>query len=314
MSIKLTWQNDNVGADAVNIYRASAAFDRSELPVALTTLAGNATEFVDDTTTFNEVFFYRVGIVTGTEEAVGELKSFLDLPYTGPGPQTILRGQPHLLGYYGSLRQDEFIFSGQLMLAVGLDPLRIHSLQDGIDQQIWHKMVYKGKVLYIPEVAVAINGPSWEELYSKGLVYGDDTVGLAPVGEPRVQDARVTVKDATFAVRLFKGADTVFSEDAPPSGAVPDDTSEFSEIMYRLHRDTPLRESTVLSVKAATASGWGWVQDHTTNSDGTVSNNRVLRGIDENPNGSFFYDRVARTAATVTAQEWLPVLEYRPNE
>lgn len=304
MGIKLTWTNDNAQASGINIYRSEAPFGIDNLPPVHDTAAPDAVQYTDTSVEFDKVYCYRVGVVASDgDEVIGELKSFTSLPYTGPGPQEMLAGNAHAVGLFGVLNQEEFLFNNELALAAGFSGADNRIFNQNNQTQRWVKVVFKGKILFIPINGI-VNDVSWEELYKLGLVYGDNTTGLAPVGDPVVQDARITVDTSTFKIRLPKGAvgDSVDTTDGNYVQA-PNDESEWNELFYRLQMSTPTREGKVLSESVA---GWAICQEHVTDSEGAVTNERLFR----EPNTSNTITHGHGNSGT----RWVPILEYVPNE
>lgn len=310
MTIKVTWQNTNAAADAVNVYRSETAFARDSLPSPLAVLAGDAVEYLDEQQQDNKVYFYRIGIEQGGDEAIGELKSFLNLAYTGPGPQVPVAGYPGKVAYYGEISQFDFIANSDLSDAVGLKSAE-RNIIDPYAEKPWRKVCYQGKILFIPFQHIA-TGVSWEELYQLGLVYGDGTTGQSPEGMgPIAQGARVTINGSVFAVRLFDGYGGAYPQTVTGLQTIDRDC-EFDNVVYRLFDNLPYREGKVASLEEFTSTSYVWCQNHVDDGSETPPNARVIRGFSSG--GNYRKDELYTAAANATNFYWLPVLELLPNQ
>lgn len=130
------------------------------------------------------------------------------------------------------------ISSASLASAIGLT--------NGIDfnpNVAWIEYDYKGAKCLSPMRPIR-HTLTWRHIYTAGAVYGDD-VSTAPVTGPvsrRVQNARVTIADKTYRVRLMTGAETnpyagVVGSD-PPWNAAGD--CEFNALIYPIVSDAAL--------------------------------------------------------------------------
>ncbi|HCJ9458870.1 TPA: hypothetical protein NV912_004710, partial [Escherichia coli] len=121
MTIRLSWPSQaSKGLTAIEIYRKegwNATIDVYNPGTPHATLSGNAVEFVDniDTLTKNTTYRYWVAAVKDSERLIGNPITQGFYPDTGPGPQTILRGD-WASGYFGTVPNTEFFNTAELKL------------------------------------------------------------------------------------------------------------------------------------------------------------------------------------------------------
>jgi hypothetical protein len=228
MTIRLNWNNRNTAYDEIRIYRATTRFDTANPPEPIGVVT-NA-DFYDDTTALlNVVYYYALGIVKGTDVVISPIKVLANMPYTGPGRQKPLRGD-YERGYFGELAPGEFIGADELCATLGLvegTPTTV------VDRDRWHKFIFQGKILFIPQVS-SRQSVSWQQLYDRGLAYGVDGVGTPPSGSPGVNQMRTVVKGADeFIVRLPRA-----KSDGVYSTAGEDFNSEWHKLVTPLCRDS----------------------------------------------------------------------------
>lgn len=167
MPIKLDWIDHNVSADSRKVYRSTSKIDVGNLGVPLAVLAGNALTYTDDTVQRNVTYHYVVTSVQGADEAPSAEFVIAYIPYTGPGPQTLLRGNWEY-GYFGRAPLEDIFSYGEFIAACDMTALCTANTATG---NYWHKVVYKGKILFFPNNHIA-SAVQWQSLYQKGLVYG----------------------------------------------------------------------------------------------------------------------------------------------
>lgn len=201
MSIKLTWTLPaGVPLDKVVIYRDTKRISTAALPAPLVELAADAVAHEDSTVVSGNIYFYLIALVKGAQISFSSNYETGYFSTTGPGPQTLMRGTWEC-GLFGYLTDAEFFSYLDMKEQLG-SPWAPSNLSGG-----WYKLIYKGKIIYYPVAAYA--NVSWNQLYSAGLVYGDDTTGEFLTGMPapnplRKQDARVTRDGFEFRVRIPK--------------------------------------------------------------------------------------------------------------
>jgi hypothetical protein len=206
MSIRLTWRNVNAAlADSIVIYRDTAPIPADTLPAPLATLAGAATTYDDATVVRGVVYYYRIAAVKGDDFVLTDNKIHGYFPDSGPGPQTLLRGD-WKRGYFGRVPVGVFLTVAETR-AVTAFSAGTAEAESGLTH--WHKYIWDGKILFIPNSTIS-NAVSWNLIYQAGLMYGVDGFGSAPAGIAggvviNVNQKRVvTVKGFDFMVRAPK--------------------------------------------------------------------------------------------------------------
>ena len=165
MSIKVEWVDPNSGTTDYVIYRQDTPISIESLPAPLATIPSSAREYVDDTVVRNKLYYYVVASRKGADVAYTPNKPIAFMPYTGPGPQTIKRGD-WAFGYFGRVPVGEVFSAQELRLGIGYT-----GGQDANSPVEWLKFVYKGKIVFIASYNVFYS-LSWETLYKLGVVYG----------------------------------------------------------------------------------------------------------------------------------------------
>lgn len=199
MKLTLRWSNLNVLPTTTDIFRSTSPIDPQALPTVHASVNASLEQFEDDVV-YGQRYYYmfrnrnsKGSVLSNNVEAWG-------LPYTGPGPQNLLRGD-YSRGYFGQVGKKDFISSYDLCNAI--DPVVFHP-SNAVQEITWHKFAYKGKILFIPNGPINQLQPQFAQLYAIGVVYGRDDNGRAvPAGSsPRNQYRTVDINDDTFVVRL----------------------------------------------------------------------------------------------------------------
>jgi hypothetical protein len=207
MTVRISWANANATADSVILYRSATPFAQTALPAPLVTLAGNATTYDDTTVTRNTVAYYRAKIVKGTEELITPLMTMGHFPDSGPGPQTLLRGN-WALGYFGKVPVANMWTLAQFRTATGATGLPAAAAESNLT--VWHKFIRNGKIIFVPGCPMTNATTTWSQIYALGLVYGTNDNGAVPSTltvppTPVNQFKTVTLGAYTFLVRLPLG-------------------------------------------------------------------------------------------------------------
>lgn len=106
----------------------------------------------------------------------------------------------------------------------------------------WLHFIHKGLELYVAKLPIRTN-VGWMTFYAKGMVHGDDTVGIRPTGQTAVtQNRRVTINGKTYRVRLLKGG-TI--NPYPTDTSLGNDTaysvgSEWNDLFYLITNDAKI--------------------------------------------------------------------------
>ncbi|MEY5681666.1 hypothetical protein WI971_23760 [Salmonella enterica subsp. enterica serovar Corvallis] len=204
MSIILNWkQQPGQTLDSIEIYRYDGP-RQSVNPVSpgepIATLPGNTTTYEDKSTEAYKTYQYRIVAVKGKEKVMGLPIVQGDFPMTGPGPQELIRGD-WWRGYFGTLTNEEFIFSYVEMNGL----IGFYAWNNS--PKLFHKFVYKGRILFIPDTYTR-SGTSWNEQYRQGLAWGTDDFGSAPAGVTNTNQRKTFNKDGyEYVLRLPRLAD-----------------------------------------------------------------------------------------------------------
>lgn len=221
MTIRLNWLNRNTGFDSVTIYRATTPILATSLPAPLVVLTAGETTYDDTTNLRNVLYYYAFKIKRGTDEAFSVSRPMIEMPYNGPGPQEIFRGD-WAQGFFGEVPATQLFTAIELQQLVGLTSVT------GLDNFVWFKFAHKGKILYIPSYHLHTN-VGWNVLYAKGLVFGVDGVGPTGHSNPAVnQMVKVAKGDDQFIVRLPRANLPSNPNQAPAL----DPESEWVQCMY----------------------------------------------------------------------------------
>lgn len=167
MPIKLDWVDHNVAADSRKVYRSLTKIDQGNLGVPLATLAGDALTYTDNTVQRGVTYHYVVTNVIGEDEAPSAEYVIAYIPYTGPGPQAIVRGTWDY-GYFGRVPLEDIFSSTELVKGCNLTSGITINTAAG---NYWHKVVYAGKILFFPNNSIGTT-ISYQTLYNAGLVFG----------------------------------------------------------------------------------------------------------------------------------------------
>lgn len=204
MTIRLSWPSQaSKGLTAIEIYRKegwNATIDVYNPGAPHATLSGNAVEFVDDidTLTKNTTYRYWVAAVKDSERLIGNPITQGFYPDTGPGPQTILRGD-WASGYFGTVSNTEFFNTAELKLMLTAQQGNMFTY----DPQEWHKFIFRGRIVFFPATMHSKTN-SVQMAYQYGMMYGTDDVGsIVPQGATATkQDCKVTKDGRTYRIRL----------------------------------------------------------------------------------------------------------------
>lgn len=201
MSIKLKWVDRNVTVDGFRIYRSTSPIDDAALPTPLATVGPSVFEYTDTTAQRNILYYYKIGSYLGSDQVNSPNRPLAFLPYTGPGPQTLIRGD-YKAGFFGEVPLDDIInvddFKTYFNIPWSLAAVRPTS---------WLKFVVDGKILFWPNDGGFFVSMSVTQIYAAGLMYGtnDDTLYWSSLksGSGVVNQVRPFIKgDHVFVPRL----------------------------------------------------------------------------------------------------------------
>jgi hypothetical protein len=201
----------------------------------LATIAGSATSYADTAAVRNTVYYYIVGHVRSGQELLSQQLIQGHFPDSGPGSQTLLRGDWNL-GYFGTVP------AVQMTLPSLLNAVYPYS-SPGSDGNVtlWHKFVRKGKILYVPNYS--FGSPTFSQLYNAGFVFGTNDNGAFPFAPSGVLIAGYTapanqykvfsIGAYQFIVRSFKASDKPTSSYVT-LGQADQQSSEIEDLLGRL--------------------------------------------------------------------------------
>lgn len=205
MPIKVEWVDPNGEGAAINIHRSlTPMLDEANLPAPIGTVSDGSKVYIDNTVVRNQLYYYRLsslGKAGSSELVITPNKAMAYMPYTGPGPQSIIRGNWEC-GFFGRIPMGSLISQSEMisLITAGGSPV-----ENATTDNEWLKFVYKGKIIFFPKYPLA-GTISWEMIYRSGLVYGDipeaewsaypkTTYGVI------TQKKRITIGNHEFTVR-----------------------------------------------------------------------------------------------------------------
>lgn len=204
MTIRLSWPSQaDKALTSIEIYRKvghSATIDVNNPGTPTATVAGDATQYVEDVANLTEktVYTYWIAAVKGTERLFSApivQGFFLD---TGPGPQKLIMGDWYA-GYFGFVSNQDFASRDDIIAASGgLTAAQIAQYKYG--QTGWYKFVYKGRILFFPNVRTGY--AVYADIYNAGMAYGMDGVG--PVIPTGASPAAGVAQTAMFTKGAYK--------------------------------------------------------------------------------------------------------------
>lgn len=172
MPIKIEWVDPNDEGAAVNIHRSlTPMLDEANLPAPIGTVSDGSKFYMDNNVVRNQLYYYRLsslGKAGSSELVITPNKAMAHMPYTGPGPQSIIRGNWEC-GYFGRMPINSLIAQSEMMslITAGGSPV-----ENVTTDNEWHKFVYKGKIIFFPKYPLC-GTIAWDMIYKSGLVYGD---------------------------------------------------------------------------------------------------------------------------------------------
>ena len=305
MSIRLNWISPAQPGDEVIIYRSSDVILDNALPSPFASLAGNATEYVDDTNLLNVKYHYRVGFRKGTDVALSPNRVLAEYAELGIGPQTLRRGD-YNVGYFGQCTPAELFDTVLLGSEVGMNVSNVLNAQP-----VWNKFIHDGKIKYIPNRVLSYSTISHDAMYSLGLVYGRNDNGdpgaIAPVNQNKI----VSRNGYSYRVKLLSTLDPGVDRSAGTTIQSMASAGKNSEVQQLFLRSLALgrlaycgapRQSlpNFLGIKRADMFGSTNIMIAGRYSDGSVSR------LDYN--GAELIQKLASNSAAASGG-WLPVLE-----
>lgn len=200
-------------------------------------------------------------------------------------------------GFYGEVAAADLVTGDQLASAIGLTAGTAYNSDAG-----WLKFNYYGKTLYIAKKPFRY-GISWNAIYLRGAVYGDDTNGLYIGASAVTQNRKVWLDGKQYRVRLLFGSAT------NPGTGTPG--RELRELLDRVYADTDYWPGQTWGAYSADDLGFG----ATATANGFY--NWMIETYNANTANRLVYkystahSQIAYTTAN-NAEAWRPVLELIP--
>ncbi len=203
MKVKLLWVNRNTQPTTIYIYRNNVPTPNNQLSNPIANIPGDKTEYVDTSVVTGQTYYYVIATILGATFVYSAPIKVTVQYSTGPGPNKLQYGDSQL-GYFGECTASEMFTRDELITWFG--PIGVSS-PGLVPLPIWDKWVRNGKVLFVPRTTI-ISSVSWNDIYTRGAVFGNDTTGPARIVQPPVlQSAKINRGYYTFKVRLLTGVD-----------------------------------------------------------------------------------------------------------
>jgi hypothetical protein len=293
MKNTLNWVNRNTDEDGTNVYRSDAPITSVEGMTPVAVLPKGASSWEDTDVVQGQYYHYCLEIFKGEQKFLGINTPVLTQVSTGPGPQTILRGDWER-GFFGEVTPDEFVDHSEIVLLSGLSTIGA-TVSGSIS---WIKCARKGKVLMYPKTPIRVT-VSWQQLYDKGLVFGRDDGGptVGALGSVN-QNTIIEVKGFRYRVRLMKA----LSDGVDQANTGTGTDSEWHDIVLSLLTTIPAEQT------------WGNLANYTEAQLGVSASPRWMQELNIAGNTAFWRNAsLALVAANIgsvsTSYQWQPVLE-----
>lgn len=333
MALKLKWKNRNVIPTTIRIYRSPTEIDTLALPEPVAVLENGEDSWEDANAAFGETYFYLFGTSNEHDTVFTPNQKIKVSDNRGAGPVDLLFGDESI-GYYGTVPAADFFNSSHVLAAAKTTG----GLPTALVSPVWHKMVRKGKIIYVPDQPFGTT--TWNYLYLAGLVFGIDK--NFPDGynvTPATNQMRpMELNGEKYIPRLMRGWDDNNSllTGTPSAGNAdnyPELDCEYNDLMYPLFFRVPLEQKTENFAGASWDSIVG-VPGANWSSSGNVTSmqntSRILcqelyngvstpltRGVravnyGPSPTGIHTRDYISdiRNQNASTSSNWIPVIEF----
>ena len=202
MSITLKWTNPPV-LDEVQVFRSDTPLAAGAIPTGspIATITNKSQSYTDEATVQNKYYYYTLAFKTAGELVYAPQSVAINMPYTGPGPQTIQTGTWER-GIFGFVPASDMVTNQELVALLGSGT--VQATNGG-----WLKLIWKGKIFFWPlyKVATAV---TWNSIYLAGCMYG--TSGNGPATghglTPTDQSRTISKGEHDFLVRLPRVSST----------------------------------------------------------------------------------------------------------
>lgn len=202
MSITLKWTNPSV-LDEVQVFRSDTPLAAGAIPTGspIATITDKSQSYTDNTSVQNKYYYYTLAFKTAGELVYAPQSVAINMPYTGPGPQTIQTGTWER-GIFGFVAASEMVTNQELQAFLGGGTA--FATNGG-----WLKLIWKGKIMFYPLYRVC-SLVSWNMVYLAGCMYGvagngpSTGHGLTPTDQGRV----ISKGEHDFLLRLPRVSST----------------------------------------------------------------------------------------------------------
>jgi hypothetical protein len=264
MALRLTWQNNNIRAVNVEIYRSETPLDRNALPAPVKTITDGSTTWLDSGALFGKTYYYLLATAEGASKVFSTQRKVLVEHARGAGPNKLLWGDERF-GYYGLIPAGEFLSLSDILASAKA----VAGLPTTAVAPAWHKYVRHNKIIYLADQYLGM--ARWTDLYSAGLVFGVKGPGPANmIGGVSATDqyCPIAFKGDNYLPRLprgfwdryedlaalqaadnpaistgiwanFPGQNTMYTNH---ENIVNPPACEYNDFVYPLHYITPVRQ------------------------------------------------------------------------
>lgn len=229
MPITLNWPSQAAQSlSAIEVYRSESKIDELNPGAPLATLAHDATTYADNSVVENKNYYYSVVAVKNGNRTFGAQRCIPFLSKYGPEPSVPLNRGFEDCRYIGSLTPAEFIDATALKSLLGAAGAMVGAVTG------WYKFLYKGKILYFPNVFVTSN---YTQLNQWGVLFGENDPAKLPSWAAASVDHKriITVGENEYIVRLVKASNLPFTEFLTTQDQLVD--SEYRDTIARLSRN-----------------------------------------------------------------------------
>lgn len=229
MAILIKFNNPNADDITLNVYRAEAEMDRSNLPAPLATLTGRPTEFLDKTAVQGKTYFYIFEAIGNSDRDISRNIKLVAAETRGPG-NNILKEGTRELGCYDVMAASDLLDYQQLFGKLG-NPAGFTAS----NFTNWVKFARKGKVFFVPSTPIGVATP--QSMKDAGFM-GDGKIIEQNGFKYRVRLARGCSETDEEATAFLANKASLVNYDMDTT----DISCEFNDLMYPLLNMTPLKQ------------------------------------------------------------------------
>ncbi|ANZ48457.1 putative virion structural protein [Erwinia phage vB_EamM_Caitlin] len=213
MGITISWDDQTDQAlDAIEVYRSTSPIDINNPGTPLVSLPGDARSYEDNAVKVGNTYYYCVTVKKGENRSFGAVQTQGYYSNLGPGPQKLLRGD-WVRGFFGEMSPIDWVtpadVANKIKAALKSTTGISFTTTTG---STWYKFVYKGKILFIPNVNLLTS--NWQNGYNAGFIYGTDDFGDSPTGAPGAVNQRCVIEigGVQFLARSIRLSDKPVTE------------------------------------------------------------------------------------------------------